>query len=66
MATATSTAAPEFMTKKQVAELLQCSQRQVELMSKAGKIASPIYLSERSPRWRRSELLASLGNGGES
>lgn len=63
MTTATST--PEFMTKKQVAELLQCSQRQVELLTKCGKIAAPVYLSERSPRWRRSELLASLGNGGE-
>jgi predicted DNA-binding transcriptional regulator AlpA len=60
----TSTAEPMFLTKKQVAELLQCSQRQVELLSQSGKIAKPVYLSERSPRWRRGELLASLGKGG--
>ena len=54
---------PEFMTKKQVAEFLQCSQRQIELLTKSGKIAKPIYLSERSPRWCRTDLLASLGGG---
>ena len=56
-----ASAVPELLTKKQAAELLQVSQRQIELLSQRGKIAKPVYLSERSPRWRRDELLASLG-----
>ena len=52
---------PELLTKKQAAELLQCSQRQIELLTHAGRIAKPVYLGDRSPRWRRAELLASLG-----
>ena len=51
---------PEWMTKKQVAEFLQCSQRQVELLTNKGRICKPIYLGESSPRWKRAELLASL------
>ena len=51
---------PEWMTKKQVAELLQCSQRQVELLTAKQRICRPVYLGESSPRWKRSELLASL------
>jgi predicted DNA-binding transcriptional regulator AlpA len=67
MATATPTP-PELMTKKQVAEFLQCSQRQVELLTNKGRLPKPVYLGESSPRWRRAELLASLGTvqeGGE-
>ncbi len=51
---------PEWMTKKQVAEFLQCSQRQVELLTSKGRICKPVYLGESSPRWKRSELLAHL------
>ena len=59
----------ELMTKKQVAELLQCSQRQVELLTNKGRLPKPIYLGESSPRWKREELLASLeakSEGGEA
>lgn len=63
MATATQDA-PELMTKKQVAEFLQCSERQVELLTKNGRLPRPIYLGQSSPRWRRAELLASLGQSG--
>lgn len=59
--TPTKNEAPELLTKTQAAELLQCSLRQVELLTQRGQIAAPVYLSERSPRWRRDELLASLG-----
>lgn len=58
----------EFLTKRQAAELLQCSTRQIELLTQRGRIAQPVYLGDRSPRWRRAELLASLGvkaDGGE-
>ena len=51
---------PELMTKKQVAEFLQCSQRQVELLTAKGRICKPVYLGESSPRWKRSELMAHL------
>lgn len=51
---------PEWMTKKQVADWLQCSQRQVELLTAKGRICKPVYLGESSPRWKRSELLAHL------
>jgi predicted DNA-binding transcriptional regulator AlpA len=61
MTTATvETAAPELMTKAQVAEFFQCSVRQVELMVKAGRIPAPTYFGKQMPRWKRSELMASL------
>lgn len=56
---------PELMTKKQVSELLQCSQRQVELLTAKGRLCKPVYLGESSPRWKRTELLASLGQAGQ-
>ncbi len=58
-------AIPELLTKRQAAELLQCSQRQIELLTQRGRIAKPVYLGDRSPRWRRDELLASVGQGVE-
>ena len=51
---------PEWMTKRQVAEWLQCSQRQVEILTAKGRICTPVYLGEASPRWKRSELMAHL------
>lgn len=57
--TATETA-DEILTKRQVAELLKVSTRQVELLTQKGRIARPFYLGTQSPRWKRSELLASL------
>lgn len=51
---------PQLMTKKQVAEFLQCSQRQVELLTNKGRLPKPVYLGESSPRWKRDELLACL------
>ena len=53
-------AVPELMTKKQVAEFLQCSQRQVEILTAKNRLPKPVYLGESSPRWKRSELLAAL------
>ncbi len=51
---------PEWMTKKQVAAFLQCSERQVELLTAKGRICKPVYLGQASPRWKRSELMAHL------
>jgi len=50
----------ELMTKKETAAFYKCCQRQVELLTAAGRIPKPIYLGESSPRWRRSELIAHL------
>ena len=58
---------PELMTKKQLAEFLQCSQRQVELLTAKGRLPKAVYLGESSPRWKRSEVMAHLDgqqNGG--
>jgi hypothetical protein len=52
---------PDWMTKKQVAEWLQCSQRQVELLTASGRLSKPIYLGASSPRWNKAALLACLG-----
>ena len=65
MATATQTE-PQLMTKKQVAEFLQCSQRQVELLTQKNRICQPMYLGASSPRWKRDELLASLDNASQT
>ncbi len=53
-------AAPGFaiLTKKQVAELLQCSSRQVEILVQKGRLPSPVYLGDSSPRWKRSDIEA--------
>ena len=50
-----------LLTKTEVAELLSCSLRQVENLTKSGRIPQPIQLGPNSPRWRRPELLQSLG-----
>lgn len=57
---------PELLTKKQVAEFLQCSQRQVELLAKQRRICQPLYIGKSSPRWKRSELLISLDNASQA
>ena len=51
---------PALMTKKQTAEFLQCSQRQVELLTAKGRLPRPVYLGESSPRWKRDEVLEHL------
>jgi len=56
----TTTSQPEWLTKKQVAEFLQCSMRQVELLVAKDRISKPVYLGTSSPRWNRAGLLASL------
>ena len=50
-----------LLLKREVAALLGVSSRQVENLVKSGRIPRPLYLGTNSPRWRRSELLASLG-----
>ena len=49
-----------LMTKKQLAEFLQCSTRQVEILTGKGRLPKPIYLGESSPRWRQDEVLDHL------
>lgn len=50
----------ELMTKKQLAEFLQCSDRQVELLTGKGRLPKPVYLGESSPRWKMDEVLEVL------
>jgi hypothetical protein len=55
-----------LLTKADVARLLQCCTRQVELLVQKGRIAKPIYLGEGSPRWHRDELMESISAGARS
>ena len=56
---------PPILVKKQVAELVQCSGRQIELLVKAGQFPKPFYLSPQAPRWRTCEVFAFLGLNAE-
>ena len=51
---------PEMMTKRDLADYLQCSLRQVELLTAKNRLPKPIYLGTSSPRWRRSDVMAFL------
>jgi predicted DNA-binding transcriptional regulator AlpA len=51
---------PALATKKHVAQWYGCSGRHIDLMVKDGRFPKPIRAGIRSPRWRRSELLAWL------
>lgn len=53
----TTTTGESILNKKDVAEFLKCSVRQIELMVTAGKLPKPFYFGEKSPRWRRKTLL---------
>lgn len=50
-----------LMRKTDVAALLGCSVRQIENLVRSGRIPAPVYLGPQSPRWRRLELLETLG-----
>jgi predicted DNA-binding transcriptional regulator AlpA len=58
--TAATQSEPALMTKKQLAEFLQCSQRQCEILTSKGRLPKPIYLGQSSPRWKRADVLAHL------
>ena len=51
---------PFLLTKSNVASMLQVSLRQVEYLVRAGRIPAPVYIGERTPRWRRDELLTAI------
>jgi predicted DNA-binding transcriptional regulator AlpA len=49
-----------IMKKKDVAEFLRWSERQIEKKVKEGKFPKPFYISDGSPRWLLSDLTAWL------
>lgn len=55
--TAAAPAGDEVLTKSGVAALLSVSTRQVENLTRDGRIPAPVYLSERAPRWVKADLL---------
>jgi predicted DNA-binding transcriptional regulator AlpA len=61
MAKAELNTAADLLVKREVAALLRCSERQVELLTRDRRIPAPRYLGKQSPRWVRAELLAALG-----
>ena len=45
-----------YLTKQDVADLLQVSIRQIDNMVKSQQLPPAFYLSARTPRWRREDL----------
>lgn len=63
MAKAELNTAADLLVKREVAALLRCSERQVELLTRDRRIPAPRYLGKQSPRWVRAELMAAvMGN----
>ncbi len=63
MAKPVSSAVAEALPAAEAAALLGISRSMFFKMHSAGKVPSPVYLSPRCPRWRRSELLDWLTAG---
>lgn len=52
---------PLLLKKAEVASVLRVTERQVENLTRAGRIPAPIFVAgQRSPRWVREALLAAL------
>jgi hypothetical protein len=52
---------PLLLKKAEVASVLRVTPRQVENLTRAGRIPAPIFVAgQRSPRWVREALLAAL------
>lgn len=49
-----------LLKKKDLAAIIPCSTRQIELMVKAGKLPRPFYCGDSSPRWRAEDFDAWL------
>ena len=45
-----------LLTKRDVADHLQVSVRQIDLMVKSKQFLPPIYISKGAPRWRPEDL----------
>ena len=48
----------EILTRDEVAKLLKCTPRTVINMEKDGRLLKPFYMGDRTPRWRREDLMA--------
>lgn len=51
---------PALATKKQVAKWAGVSDRHIDAMAREGRFPKPTYIGVRTPRWKRSTLLAWL------
>jgi predicted DNA-binding transcriptional regulator AlpA len=54
---------PELLTVSDIAKLLQSSKRTVHRYRSKGTICKPIFLGNRTPRWRKSDILDWISNG---
>lgn len=51
-----------LMTKREIAEYLRLTVSRIGYYRQHGILPEPIYLSSRSPRWRRSDIDEMIGN----
>ena len=54
---------PELLTVADVAKLLQSSPRTVHRYKSKRSICKPIFLGNRTPRWRKSDILDWIDDG---
>ena len=54
---------PELLTVADVAKLLQSSTRTIHRYRSKGTICKPIFLGNRTPRWRKSDIIDWIANG---
>lgn len=47
---------PRYLSKKDLASYLSCSENKVADMVRRGKLPNPIYLEPRMPRWDREAV----------
>ena len=58
-----TTTLPELLTLADIAKLLQVSTRTVHRYRSEGSLCEPVLLAGRTPRWRRSDVLAWIADG---
>ena len=58
-----TTTEPEALPASDAARLLGISRSQFFKLHSSGKVPTPVYLTPRYPRWRKSELLDWLDAG---
>jgi excisionase family DNA binding protein len=56
-------ATPAMLDRRAVAQLLHCSTRHIDRLTKAGELPQPVYVG-RLPRWSRRAIMDWIERGG--